>query len=62
MPRLPSLRQLAPAVVSGFLLHLAFPGTNLEVFAWIWLLPLLSILLPLQAAARHAVYKAHARR
>jgi apolipoprotein N-acyltransferase len=47
LPSLTTLRHLAPALLSGFLLHLAFPGTNLEVFAWIWLLPLLSILWPL---------------
>ena len=44
LPSLTTLRHLAPAMVSGILLHLAFPGTNLEVFAWIWLFPLLSIL------------------
>lgn len=49
VPSLTTLRPLAPAIVSGVLLHLAFPGTNLEVFAWIWLIPLLSTLWPLNA-------------
>lgn len=44
-----TLRTLAPAILSGILLHLAFPGANLEIFAWIWLLPLLSLLWPLRA-------------
>jgi apolipoprotein N-acyltransferase len=47
MPSVLSLRQPAAAALSGALLHLAFPGANLEIFAWIWLLPLLSLLWPL---------------
>ena len=42
-----TFRTLAPAILSGILLHLAFPGVSLEIFVWIWLLPLLSVLWPL---------------
>jgi apolipoprotein N-acyltransferase len=49
VPRLRTLRHLAAAGLSGVLLHLAFPGANLEVFAWIGLLPLLAVLWPLGA-------------
>ncbi len=45
------LRQMTPAIVSGLLLHLAFPGANMEIFAWVWLLPLLSLIWPLNANA-----------
>ncbi|HEY1082842.1 MAG TPA: apolipoprotein N-acyltransferase [Prosthecobacter sp.] len=39
------VRLLLP-LLSGGLLTLAYPGWNLEIMAWVWLLPLLAVLWP----------------
>lgn len=53
---LPRLRPLALALLSGAALHFAFPPWNLEVLAWVGLLPLLALLWPLGGeAARQGV-------
>ncbi len=46
------LRPVALAVVSGAGLHFAFPPWNVEVLAWVGLLPLLALLWPLGVDGR----------
>lgn len=45
------LRSSALALASGVTLHFAFPPWNMEVLAWVWLLPLLALLWPLGTKA-----------
>lgn len=48
VPSIQTLHRYGVAFLSGALLHLAFAPFNYEVIAWVWLLPLLSLLWPLK--------------